>query len=248
MDNKTKQKLTEKTGILNYDHMDIRKLVDERKWRTLEIYDRIGAVYDFVRNEIKFGYNRQDDIRASEVLADGYGQCNTKGTLLMALFRAVGIPCRLHGFTIRKILQSGVVPPIVLPITPPNILHSWVEIYYEGKWVNLEGFILDDDYIQALQMKYPDKTALCTYGAGTDNLQNPSVKWSGTDTYIQKTGINQDFGIFDSPDDFYKTHAQKLGPIRGFLYQNLIRHWMNRRVQKMRSGRSVFAPNSKAMA
>ncbi len=42
-------------------------------------YDRIGAAYDFVRNEILFGYNRTDAIPATEVLADGYGQCNTKG-------------------------------------------------------------------------------------------------------------------------------------------------------------------------
>lgn len=61
-----------------------------------------GAIYDFVRNDIAFGYNSSDDIKASAVLADGYGQCNTKGTLLMALLRKAGIPCRLHGFTIHK--------------------------------------------------------------------------------------------------------------------------------------------------
>ncbi|MCF6221367.1 MAG: transglutaminase-like domain-containing protein [Robiginitomaculum sp.] len=241
----TRQKLNEKTDILDYGHKDIQKLVNERKWKTLDDYERIGAVYDFVRNEIKFGYNRRDEIRASEVLADGFGQCNTKATLLMALFRAVGIPCRLHGFTIKKILQSGVVPQIVMPLAPANILHSWVEIYYDGKWINLEGFILDDDYIQALQRKYPDKTSLCAYGAGTDDLQNPGVRWVGTDTYIQKTGINQDFGIFDSPDDFYKLHTQKLGQFKTFLYQNLIRHWMNRRVSRLRNG---HCPKVQALA
>ena len=39
---------------------------------------KIREVYSFVRNEIKFGYNKGDDIIASEVLKDGYGQCNTK--------------------------------------------------------------------------------------------------------------------------------------------------------------------------
>ena len=242
-----RQNLTVETDILDYSHRNIQKLVKARKWLSLENYDRIGAVYDFGRNEIKFGYNRKDEIRASEVLADGYGQCNTKTTLLMALFRAVGISCRLHGFTIKKQLQSGVVPPIIEPIVPANILHSWVEIYYAGRWVNLEGFILDDDYIQALQLKYPDKTSLCAYGAGTDDLQNPGVKWAGTDTYIQKTGINQDFGVFDSPDDFYKIHAQKLGLFRTFLYRKFIRHWMNRRVQKLRGKRSVPALISKTV-
>ena len=103
------------TPILNFDHPSIARLVEDKGWKTLSPYDRIGAVYDFVRNEIAFGYNRADNISAAEVLADGFGQCNTKGTLLMALLRAVGVRCRLHGFTIHKELQRGVVPELVYP-------------------------------------------------------------------------------------------------------------------------------------
>lgn len=98
------------TPILNFDHPSIARLVKDKGWNTLSAHDRIGAVYDFVRNEIAFGYNRSDDITATGVLADGFGQCNTKGTLLMALLRAVGVRCRLHGFTIHKALQRGVIP------------------------------------------------------------------------------------------------------------------------------------------
>ena len=84
------------TPLLDVHHPDIEALVAERGWRALRPYDRIGAVYDFVRNEIAFGYNEGDELPASRVLADGMGQCNTKSTLLMALLRAVGIPCRFH--------------------------------------------------------------------------------------------------------------------------------------------------------
>ena len=83
-----------KTRMLNYDADSIKNLISERKWNDLDEFQKIGAVYDFVRNEILFGYNRSDLLTAEEVLADGYGQCNTKATLLMALLRAVGIPCR----------------------------------------------------------------------------------------------------------------------------------------------------------
>jgi len=248
MDSNTQTKLTAETRMLDYKHKDIQALIVARKWQSLDTYVRIGAVYDYVRNEIKFGYNVRDEIPASEVLADGYGQCNTKGTLLMALLRAVGIPCRLRGSTITKALQSGVVPPIAYLIAPANILHSWIEIYYGGHWINLEGFILDDGFISALQLKYPDRSSLCTYGAGTDNLHNPGVEWTGTDTYIQKTGINQDFGVFDNPDAFYKIHTQDLGVIKTHLYQKIIRHWMNRRVAKLRSSHSVPALVSKVTA
>lgn len=50
------------------------------------------AKYNFVRDEILFGYNADDTILASRVLAEGYGQCNTKGTLFMALLRGADIP------------------------------------------------------------------------------------------------------------------------------------------------------------
>ena len=93
------------TPILNFDHPSIAQLIEDRGWKALSQHDRIGAVYDFVRNEIAFGYNRADDIPAADVLDDGFGQCNTKGTLHMALLRAVGVRCRLHGFTIHKELQ-----------------------------------------------------------------------------------------------------------------------------------------------
>lgn len=135
-----------KTRLLDFDATSIAKLIEERGWADLPSDDRIGAIYDFVRNEITFGYNRADDIPASEVLADGHGQCNTKGTLLMALLRGVGVRCRLHGFTIHKALQRGVVPELVYPLAPSEILHSWVEVDLGDGWVNHRqnfGFVRD---------------------------------------------------------------------------------------------------------
>lgn len=74
-----------------------------------------------------------DDISASRVLKDGYGQCNTKGILFMALLRACNIPCRIHAFTINKELQKGAMSDFVYNKAPENIFHSWVEVFYEDK-------------------------------------------------------------------------------------------------------------------
>jgi len=225
------------TPLLNGDSPEISALVRERGWRGLSEHDRIGAAYDFVRNEIRFGYNFDDAIPATRVLADGYGQCNTKATLLMAILRALGIPCRLHGFTIRKSLQRGIVPELVYPIAPENIVHTWVEVRLDGRWIDLEGFIVDDDVLKALQRRFAARSdSLCAYGVGTDCLSAPGVEWAGKETYIQKTGINQDFGLYDDPDTFYLTHGQDLGWFRGLLFRYIIRRWMNRRVEAMRGG------------
>lgn len=242
MEPKTLQSLLIETPLLDLNSDVIQSLISKRRWKDLATYDRIGAVYSFVKDEIKFGYNKGDALPASHVLNDRIGQCNTKGILLMALFRAVGIPCRLHGFTIKKSLQRGVMPELIYPITPDNIVHSWVEVYYDGKWINLEGFILDADFLAALQAKFKSKTSICAYGAGTDNLAKPDVEWQGTDTYIQKTGINQDFGVFDSPDDFFAHHQQNLSPFKQAFYQFFVRHWMNRRAAKLRGLKPTSNP------
>ncbi len=229
------------TRLLDYNSGPVQRLVAKRGWSKLPPDKRIGAAYDFVRNEILFGYNADDALPASRVLAEGYGQCNTKGTLLMALLRALKIPCRLHGFTIDKGLQRGIVPELVYPLAPRNIIHSWVEVFHDGRWINLEGFILDEAVLVSLQKRFPDRKQLCAYGAGTEYLQNPAVEWTGDSTYIQETGINRDYGVFDTPDDYYTDYRQLTG-LRGLLYRFAVRHWMNRRVAGLRRGHVPAIP------
>ena len=66
-----KAQLLQPTRLLDFTHPAIEALVEKRGWRPLPMYDRIGAVYDFVRNEIAFGYNAGNELPASAVLADG---------------------------------------------------------------------------------------------------------------------------------------------------------------------------------
>ena len=223
------------TDILNFNHPDIQSLIDNQGWRELDDFHKIGQVYSFVKDQIAFGYNRSDDIAASDVLRDGYGQCNTKGTLLMALLRAVGIPCRFHGFTIEKSLQKGAIPHWLFPLTPKYIIHSWVEVLFEGKWLNLEGFIIDNDFLDVIQHKFAASAKnFCGYGVATKDLLNPEVEWQGKSTYIQKDGIHDDFGVFEQPDDFYQKHGTNLKGIKRLAYQYILRHLINRNVQRLR--------------
>lgn len=201
------QKYLQRTAILDFDHPTIQALVTEKGWQQLTDPEKVKCIYDYVKDEIQFGYNAKDTLSASEILKDGFGQCNTKANLFMALLRAVGIPNRIHGFTIHKTLQKGAITGVWYKFSPDNILHSWVEVYVLGKWFNLEGLILDRDYLSALQKKFSEcKTSFCGYGAYTDNFQKPQVEWNRNNTYIQDKGINQDFGVFDSPDEFYRMH------------------------------------------
>lgn len=232
------------TPLLDFGHPRVQRLLAERQWAQLPMFERIGAIYDFVRNQIAFGYNRSDDLPASQVLVDALGQCNTKGTLLMALLRASGVPCRLHGFTIDKKLQKGAVTGLAYWLAPRSILHSWVEVWFEQRWVELEGFILDQAYLCALQQRFPGRQAFCGYGVATRNLTNPPVLWQGQSTYIQNEGINADLGVFDAPDDFYRRFGTNLSGLKRYLFVHLIRHHMNRNVAGVRAAPAQeSAPN-----
>lgn len=224
------------TPLLDFDSPTVRALVAERQWAVLPENDRIGAVYAFVRDEIPFGYNTSDDLPASTVLADGFGQCNTKTTLLMALLRAAGVGCRFHGATIDKELQRGVMVGPFYRLAPRSILHSWAEVHLEGRWVELEGVILDRDYLDGLRMVTGRAGgAFLGYGVGTEDLAHPPVEWCGTDTRIQSTGVNHDFGVFDDPDAFYHAHGVNARGVKGFLYRTVMRPSMNARVRRIRA-------------
>ena len=71
----------------------------------------------------------------------------------MAILRACNIPCRVHGFTIDKKLQKGAMTGVVYKNAPQNVFHSWVEVYFEDRWYELEAFILDKKYLQKVQKK-----------------------------------------------------------------------------------------------
>lgn len=229
------KKYLEETFLLNYSNHNIISLVNKNNWNSLSDYEKILNIYNFVRDDILFGYNSQDNIPASKVLEDGYGQCNTKAILFMSLLRSVNIPCRIHGFTIDKKLQKGALKNFYYTLSPKNIIHTWVEVYYNKKWYNLEGFILDVKYIKALQSKFSDsKKSFCGYGVATDNLQNPQIYWNENNTYIQKNGINNDFGVFNNPDDFFSKHKQKLNFIKKYLYKKYIRFLMNNNIKNIR--------------
>ncbi|RHV37761.1 transglutaminase family protein [Ruminococcus sp. OM05-10BH] len=224
------------TSMLNFSSTNIQKLIRDRQWKKADEYNRIRLVYGFVRDEILFGYNVDDSIPASRVLADGYGQCNTKGTLFMALLRGVDIPCRVHGFTIDKNLQKGAMTGIVYKNAPNNIFHSWVEVYLDGVWYELEAFILDKQYLSELQRKNSTCTgAFCGYGVAVKDFRNPIIDFERNNTYIQSEGINQDFGIYDCPDDLLKEHHQEISVFKAFLYRYLGRHLMNYNIKKIRN-------------
>ena len=224
------------TRMLDYGNARIKGLVKERKWEALDEYQKIGAIYDYVRNNIRFGYNRSDLLSADEVLSDGYGQCNTKATLLMTLLRAVGIPCRLHGSEVDKHFQEGVTSGIIAALAPDTVVHTWAEVCYQGRWIALEGVITDEPYICAIKRQYWENEGPFAHCAiSVPDLQGLSLEWKGTDIFVQNGSVVKDYGVFDDPDTFFETHPQTWNKIKDLAYVHYGRKKMNRTVGEIRA-------------
>ncbi len=226
------------TLLLDFNGPSISSLVNARGWEKLDHYGKIGTAYSFVKDEIAFGFSEADNIPASKVLEDGYGQCNTKSTLFMALLRRIGVPCRIHGFGIDKRVQKGAVPDFLYALAPRTLLHTWVEVEHKGQWLDLEGCILDKQYLAGVQTTYGNgRGAVCGYGAAIGNIQDPPVQWQGTSTYIQKDAIVEDYGIFDTPDELYRHRGANLNNslLRNLLFKHVVRKIMNARVARIRN-------------
>ena len=49
-------KYLKETKMLDYSNENIQQLIRERRWKNINEFERLKSIYDFVRDEILFGY------------------------------------------------------------------------------------------------------------------------------------------------------------------------------------------------
>ena len=60
------------TSMLNFSNPSIQKLIEVKRWKEQNKFDCLKSIYNFVRDEIEFGYNADDGISASKVLEEAF--------------------------------------------------------------------------------------------------------------------------------------------------------------------------------
>ena len=216
-----------KTTFLNFTHARLVDLVERRGWLNLSKQHQIREIFNYVKNEIVFGFNKVCYVPASRVLLDGYGCGNSKSILLMALLRLCEIPCRFHALTIDKNLYKNVVSRIAYYFIPRNVVDSWVEIYFECNWIRLEGYLFDHIYLKCTQ----------EVSNNIESLDfNRFIASQGTQACKRTKSINHDYGVFDCPDDFYQQQTTNLSVLNLGLFTHLVRNQTNNKLFKIRQG------------
>ena len=123
------------TALIDSDHPDV---VDFARRHAVGVDDRERAValYLAVRDGFRYDPYRidlsADGMRASGVLARGYGWCVPKAALLAAAARAVGIPARLGYADVRNHLSTERLRRLLG--TDLYIWHGYTELWLDGAW------------------------------------------------------------------------------------------------------------------
>lgn len=113
------------------------KAYAEAKAGTGSDRERAINLYYAVRDDLRYDPYRIDyspeGFSASATLARGYGFCITKGAVLAAVARAVGIPSRLGYADVRNHLAT---PRLLEQMgTDLFIFHGYTDLWLEGRWV-----------------------------------------------------------------------------------------------------------------
>jgi transglutaminase-like putative cysteine protease len=101
------------------------------------VRERAVSLYLAVRDGFRYDPYRIDlspqGMRASTVLANGYGWCVPKAVLLTAACRAAGIPARLGFADVRNHLSTERMRQTMK--TDLFIWHGYADIWLDGRWV-----------------------------------------------------------------------------------------------------------------
>ena len=120
-------------------------------------------------------------------------------------------------------------------LAPQNILHSWIEAWLDDRWFRLEGFILDRRYLNALQRRFSAcQGPFVGYGAATPDLQSAPSNGVVAILSSRRRASTAGFRILRCPDDFYTSYGVNLSGPKRWLFQNVVRHQMNRNVERIR--------------
>jgi transglutaminase-like putative cysteine protease len=123
------------TAFIDSDHPDVVAFA-ERHARGNGETERAVSLFYAVRDGFRYDPYRIDlsprGMKASTVLANGYGWCVPKATLLAAACRAAGIQARLGFADVRNHLSTARMREVMG--TDVFLWHGYTEIRLEGAW------------------------------------------------------------------------------------------------------------------
>lgn len=224
----------EPTHLVDFNTPIVKQKALELTQGSTSESEKVKRIYHFVRDEIPYTFTHNLQ-KASDVLKEQVGQCNTKTTLTIALLRAINIPARYHCGSVSKDLFQNTIPKWAYPFTPSIIPgHCWTEVYMNDKWTAIEN-VVDLKLYEGIQSKMLLDKQDISIGCGLseDKFER---EWDGkTDILMQDGALAEDTGTFSNADAYLTKAEHFLNPIKYWIKKNVVRKAMNKKFDELRA-------------
>ena len=184
-------------------------VVEEIVARTAPGQERAVALHDYVRERVRFGFNKYFDAAEPEyTLACGVGHCNPKSRLMVALFQEAGFESHMHFVAIPKDILKGALPASRYWMIPAELSHSYVDVHVEGIWCSIDSHIVDTPLLQAAQARLAAEGRRLGYGARIDSTN----VWDGQSDAFSQFDPDlriEDHGRVDDLDAYFDSRKYR---------------------------------------
>lgn len=189
--------------LSDYDHPLIQTKVEEISAGSSTPTESLKSIFDFVRDEIRFGFPAKwDEVKASETLQHGMGQCNTKATLFLALCRASGIPARIHTGLISIEIMRRVFASFAFPFLPSAGGHSWMEIQFDDEWKPIDSYINDRPFYEGALQKLRESGKTTAFSVSHAKGPSSCEFNFGEKGFVQMGAVVEDHGTWDDYSEY----------------------------------------------
>lgn len=161
-------------------------------------------IYYFVRDKILFATG-DIGLKASQTLQAGKGPSLLKGSLMIAMLRAAGIPARYRLIDADDRKVKGIVDDLSYKLFPcfrrlsknQTVLHIIPQVYLDGEWLDADP-LFDKGFFAGLKKK------------NVEILKNmDSIDWDGTTSISpQQNFIKKELGTFANADNILKSSTR----------------------------------------
>ncbi len=115
-------------------------------YRYLNTLDIVAAVFDFVRDTIKYRFDYPWRC-ASETLKKKTGNCFNKANLQIALLRRCGIPAGYGVYLVRKKILRPLLPDEIFEMVNDTTVHVFAKVFINNRWICLDATVDKETYI-----------------------------------------------------------------------------------------------------
>lgn len=223
--------------LADYNHPLVKETAARLTQTETSMRGKLELLFHYVRDDIQFAFPENGDfVKASDTIRLGYGQCNTKATLLLALCKAIGIPARIHFSLITKDIQKGFFTGLGYWLIPSEISHSWVEVEVDESWRRIDTFINDLPLFNAAKAEIKRRGWTVGYSVALKNGEVSADLDLDHEVFQQMAAVTDDHGTWDDPSEYYANSKYMNQPdrIRMWFYRQLI-GGVNRRVEQLRA-------------